>query len=447
MSFRKHIACALVTVVTFSACTPSQKRDSGIKTTVNASEIMNDSSLNPEQKAEKLALAAEQLATAQSFMYADEVASQALTVNPGNIRAQLIKRLVAPMMTLKGAMTRIAPIAKRTADSRARYEKALADLDKWPDSAVKTFLTEGQEDIRNEKEAQDLLGRVEGAFDNLRTWIRDNKKTEIELNIPGEFTQAAIRDAANKCVARAIRSGVYEIECDVKRALKIKLNPADMEALQHLVAGYQIYVGTYNTYDLSGSISVADKYRGQSGQRDRIIADLLKTKEFGTLRAGNTLQKITAMGLDALQGYRYAQGLQAELCPNGQEQAELREGFLFSRGICVDQDSKVISQDPSSPYQTVGAVLRVVEAALRGSSIDFTFAGRMGTIDTEIKPSAFLNSPIADVRSLMPVRYDSCGKVIGTKDNTLGGVFVRGDANAVLLLSKDSCNQYPAYYR
>jgi hypothetical protein len=439
MFARKPLIGALALAVVLSACTSKKNEKPGLtKITVNSMGIFEDQTINSTEKGEKLALAAEQLMTAQSFMYADEVASVALSVDANNKRAQLIKALVAPAMVTKGILERVKPIAYRTNTSRQEYDKSIEGMLSAPNSALKTFLFDGQQDIKTEKDAQKVISQIHAAFDRLRVWLKENKDLELTLHVPAEFTEQTLKTQAEKCAADQISRGVYEINCDFTHALELKVNQADLEAAQHLAAGYEIYISLLNSYDLSGAIATSDKFSQVQKPGDGVILRaLLKNKDFGVLRDGAGLKSILDMGLDALAGVRWAQKIQNDLCPNGLASSTNRDGYVLSAGICVDQDDRAIEGD--SKYRTLGDVLKAVELALRGGNVVATFTGSLGTIDTEIKPSAFFANPVKDIRSMTPVRYDACGAVIGTADPTLGGVFVRGDANAVLLLDKDSC--------
>jgi hypothetical protein len=275
-------------------------------------------------------------------------------------------------------------------------------------------------------------------------WFKDNKDVELTLHIPGEFSEQTIRSQARDCEAKRLKLGVFELTCDFTNILEIKINQADVEILQQIAAGMQIYANLMNAYDLSGSIAVADKYSDQEPGARIVINELLKNKDFGVLRSSHGLNGILAMGLDAVAGVRWAQAMQKELCGQG-EGNENRPGFLFKEGLCIQQDSEELNAGAKADlknqgrYNTFGDVMKTVELALRGGNILATFAGRMGEIETEINPAAFFNNPISDVRRLTPLKFDKCGQVVNVADSFGGGVFVRGDLNAVLLLDKDEC--------
>jgi hypothetical protein len=443
MLSRKNLVVLIAAMISITACS-SNKTDSNkpgfSKVRIDSEGIKNDRALSSSEKAEKLALAAEQLVTAQSFMYANEVADAALAVDANNKRAQLIKNLIAPAMEMKGILTRIKPLAERNAESKAEYDKAILNVSKIPNSAIKKFLMDNGTPIKNENQAQTVISGVQQKWTGLRMWLKANKNIEMSLNIPAEYSEQAIRTQIRDCDVQVVETGVYDLECDLSGALTVKLNQADLEAAQQIVAGNEIMLNLYNGYNLSGSIAIADKYKNQRGVTKLVIDDLLRTSEFGVLRDGQGIRNILSMGLDAVAGIRYAQKIQSELCPRGEHAKGNRKGYLFKEGLCVQQDNATLGNG-SSTYQTFGDLMKTIELALNGSNITQTFRGRLGEIETEIKPSAIFANPIQNVRSLTPLRYDRCGKVVGTRDATLGGVFVNGDANAVLLLSKDSCLQ------
>lgn len=165
----RKIVVALVVCAAMTACTSKNncQHNKG-KLRINSTAIIENTKLTLAEKAEELALAAEQLVGDTSFMYADTVAETALTIDATNKRAQLIRALVGPAMATKGALERVKPIANRNKESKEQYDKFLADLEKAPNHALKTFLFAGKADIKTEKDVQNFIGGIVSAFDRLR---------------------------------------------------------------------------------------------------------------------------------------------------------------------------------------------------------------------------------------------------------------------------------------
>lgn len=428
---RRNLIVAIAVVSALTACTSKNESKNNGKMRINSTAITENASLTPAEKAEQLALAAEQLVSGTSFMYADAVAETALSIDATNKRAQLVRALVGPAMATKGALERAKPIAYRNAKSKADYDKFLADFDKAPNHALKKFLFSGQTDIKNEKDVQNFIGGIVSAVDRLRVFFKSNKNMTITLNVPGEKLQGDILDKKQEeCYWQQEAEGVYENTCDLKDVLQIKVERADIEGMQQIVAGYQVYFTLINAYSLAGAIGVSDKYKDAEVSGNVIREELLKVPEFATLRDAKGLSAIVTMGIDAIAGVRWAKNLQQQLCAAGQSDESNRPGYVLSSGICI--------QDRQDSETSLEEMLKNVELALSGGLVDATFKGQHGEYTTKIKPVSVLKGSVQDVRDLDLI-FDNCGRVVSAGDSTLGGVFAKKDAGAVLSLNRQEC--------
>jgi hypothetical protein len=405
------------------------------KFTINSTTIVNDGSLSSSEKAEKLALAAEQLMSPTSFMYADEVASTALSIDPSNPRAKLVRGLLGPIMTSQGVLSRIKPIMSKTKESQKAYAEIVADSANWPNSGLKTFLFNGKEDITSVSDVQKYLAQSERAYENLRNVLKDLRDTTLTINIPDQWQASEIERKAKHCEAQKLGEGIYEVECDLSGALQYKMNIADFESLRHITAGLEIYQSVLNAYSYEGSIEVSEQFKGQTPKSSTVYRALLQNPAFGKLRSEHSLRKVIDMGLDGVAGVRWVQANQNTLCPKGDNQIN-RPGYVFERGICIDDDNKKVSEN-----ETLGSVLRTIELALRGGTIVETFKNDWTgqKVVSELKPAAFFSEPILDVRNLGAIQFDACDNIQSIADGTLGGVFIRGDFNDVLKVTKSGC--------
>jgi hypothetical protein len=417
-------------------CTSKNKS----RNTVSPQAVAADSALTPQAKAEKLALAAEQLLSGTSFMFADAVANTALTYDASNKRAQFIKALVGPAMTTKGIGARIQPLAERDEKSKTKYAEFLAELKNSPDHPLKTFIMDGQADIKTEKDVQNYIAATNAAFDRLRLFLKTNKDMQLTLNIPTEYQHKVLTEkerelgeAGEECYWSLQEDGSYANNCDMSKSLQFKVERADIEAMQQIASGFEIYSALINSYDLTGAIDVSKRYRhADSRDRNTIREELLKNPEFGTLRDRQGLNTIAEMGIDAISGLRWAKSLQSELCRTGMPAKTNRPGYLFSQGVCVKE------RDPNAT--SIDAVLKNVELALNGGLIDVTYNRNLrNEFNTQIKPVALFQGGISDVRNL-GLKFDDCGKVVSASDPTLGGIFVNRDANLLLAIDREECH-------
>lgn len=396
---------------------------SSSKTVSIGAILSSDASSN--DKAEQLALAAEQLMTPSGIFYADMILDEALKLDPANKRAGIYKAFLAPSFAAKGILARIKPLAEKDPKTKKKLEETIAKI---KDSTFKKFLLDGKGDISNEKDVQAFVDSVINSMGKLRQFAKDNKNLDIKLNVndyltrPMEYeyhytycstTQSNTYDYTENC-------SEHKYSSKNKTPSSFALNRGDFEALQHITAGYQIYGSLLNSYSAAGAINVAKNAQGRSKPIQQVWKELIRDADFGKLR-NDVFTKIPELGSDAIIGVRWAMTVQNQLCPQGDEQSGSRPGMLFGNGLCVSQ-----AQD------SVERALQIAELALQGGRVPV----RMGINDTEIAPKALLDNPVQDLKALKPV-FSKCGKIAAISDDTLNGLFPHGDLNDTLMENAD----------
>jgi len=435
MSLRLSAIITLVmTATTLVGCSP-QSSNSGLNTSINAGLVLSDASLTPQQKAQKLADASEQLLSAQGFDYANDVADLALSQDTSNEKAQFIKAVLAPIMVQRGIVARVAPLADLDAKAGDSYADALAKIDEQPDSTAKTFITDGQPDIRSEADVQAHLDAMADAFGKIREFAKFNKNAEIVMLGTDIEVPALVARQQALCTVQYFGNYDYKVNCPSQvKMLQTTIDRGDLEVIQQYAAGMELYLSLYNSYDLTGSIKVAQDNATKKGQpapsAKELLDQLMANPKFATIRAGNGLAKIKALGTDAITGLRWVMSNQSKLCPMGAEDRHNRIGALVNNGICV----------PSNQQSGINSTVRKVEAALAGSLVPTTMETSAGPVQTVIKPAALLDKPIADLRSIEPLTWSPCGKISSIGDATVGGLFPRSDVNAYLQLDAQKCH-------
>ena len=181
MKFSK--LCALLvsfSLVGLTACTGKKSKDNKGSKTIDTNLIQKNSS-SLTDSAENLALSAEQLISPLSFMYADLIFDMALKNDPNNKRAQVYKTILKPLVYMKGSMKRIKPlIPLLTKEEQREYNKFIKD---YPESALKTFLLDGKEDLNSEADVQVFLDGYRDQWEQVRLFMKDNKNLNIDLNV------------------------------------------------------------------------------------------------------------------------------------------------------------------------------------------------------------------------------------------------------------------------
>lgn len=424
------LASSLALAFGLSACAPkNQSVLGGSNGVLNLVSIQANKELSNQEKAERLAEAAERLLLPGSFMYSHDIAEAALAIDPENRKARLIHALTAPAMELKGIFTRIEPLAKSKPAQYGEFKRFTRDLKRSnPESAVTRFLFDGPKDIHTEREFQEVVARFTAKLDELRLTLKNLKngpELSIYINEPA-FKEMALNNAIKNCVVREIGPMYFDISrCDLSSAYERKLNRADFEMLQHIVAGYQVYLTILNGWDLSG---VYAKSHLMTDDPNQVMDLLFQDPQFGTLRETHGYGAIPETLQDALIGAQYALDMQPSLCRMGVDHPNNRPGYAFENGLCISRDNDL------------DTTLVIIEKMLQGpTEISLTSGDK--EIKTTIDALAPIRTPIADLRSLRPTELDACGQVTKIGDSTVGGLFPNGDFNDIIAEGLKPCHQ------
>ena len=431
LSQKLVLASALAGTMLVSACAPSSKNTPGVESesSVNVAALRADSSLTSEQKAERMAEAAERLLTPTSFMYSHDVAELALSFDPTNRKARLLKAFLAPTMELQGLYGRIEPLMKTQPDQYVEYAKGVAQLRRMnPESSLTRFILDGPADIATEREFQEVVARFTNKLNEFRLVLKELKSgPEISLYINDEaFKKASLEEAIKECWINQPQPMVFDFsKCKLSKIYERRMNRADLEAVQQMVGGYQVYFTLINGYDLSGVYSKSDRM-GHDGEANLEL--LLEDRNFATLRSEHGFGVIPELASDALLGVKYAISMQAKLCKEGRPSKKNRPGYLMNEGFCIRLDNEM------------NDTLSKVEQMLQGP-LDIVLNAGGNSVTSRIHPTAFLAQPIQDARSLMPYTKNACGHVTSIADASLGGLFPNKDVNTLLALGAQSCHK------
>ena len=421
----KNVILPVLCVGLVGMTTGCNESKSKKKTAVVDTQSLKQSGKTIQESAENLALAGEQLVSPISFMYADIVFDLALKADPNNKRAQFFKAFLKPMMNMKGILNRIKPVVDTlSAEQQKEYNEFIA---KAPISALKTFLLDGPQDIKTEEDALRYMDEDTASWEAIRVFMKNNKDLNLDINIMTlDGVENALRRATEKCIALESSSEVFEVDqsCDYLNALKVNISRADVEAMQHMAAGMQIYGILGSSYSLNGVRSFIDTNKDKKLSNKEIIDHFKNSTTAGKLR-NSGLSKIPQMGVDAAAGARWALTAQAKLCPYGNTKNTNRPGFLFSKGLCIDE-----VDEEGTPTTDL---IKRVETLLTGGMMTIEGEREDGSIVTaEIKPAAPLLNPIKDLRSITPISYNECDKPVRLADDTIGGLFPNKDGNSHL---------------
>ncbi|MBT4760367.1 MAG: hypothetical protein HOO06_01605 [Bdellovibrionaceae bacterium] len=417
-----------------TACTNNNKNNN--KGKINLNPNAYDKSIPANQLAEELALAGEQLMDPIRFMYADLVFSRALNIDPNNKRAQFYKGFVASFMKLRGIYKRVEPAVLKHGDADAikEYKETVA---RFPKSGFKTFLLDnsGKADISNESEFQDYLDEYRTGQNDFRKFLKANKEMNLTLHINVLFAGATVDNASEECSVQLTSENYieYDKKCDLLNALTIKLDKADIEALQHMQAGMQMYTSLVTAYDLNGFSKFISKYDDNTDiyevpltpTHKEIVGYFKSNAKAGKLRTNNGLKDIIGMGSDVVAATRWVLKQQKTLCPSGKETRKNRKRNFIKSDVCL---SKLTDDN-----QNINDVLDKMTNYLSGGVMNIEVEKTGRTVSTLMRPAALLLNPVDDLLKLAPDKFDKCGQGTSFSDKTFGGMFPNGDASKVLL--------------
>lgn len=375
----------------------------------------------PEAKieSEKMALLAEKLIRSNTIHIANKVAFQALELNQWNTRAQFVQKMTAPVIELKGIYRRVLPIASVRPKKYREYKNFLNQIQHenvgMPD--LTKFLLDGQPDLHRESEAQDVVEKYVERIDELRDWLKENRKQDFTLNY--YIPQGAEVPA---CTAKEKASGVWEVSNCTRNVQKVtaKLNMADFEALRQAFAGIQVYSAMATAYSVDGIFKSGGSIPDEGATAKMKYESVSAIKGVGQLRNTKFYVLAPKVMSDFVVGYKVAKKLHKELCPNGTDENESRPGMLFHRGICAEQ------------LEDGDRVVALLDALAKGKITTTAMQITNAKMDVTLDSKTFLRNPPKDLRDLGPVGFDSCGNVKSLGDGTAAGLFAKAELNPIL---------------
>lgn len=391
---------------------------------LNLKPVLEDEKLTPEQKGEQAALVAQQLFNAQAFDLADTTADLALKTDPKNLRAKLLKALMKPFLVQRGIVGRLAPLAGHDARLKDKYDRLMVKVDeKLPITNLREFLKNGPADIATEAQLQAHLDATADSFKQLREFLKANKDNTITMSLSENLAEPLMRRLARACNVVQKSELEFDVSCpSTYKEIVVTLNRADFEALQHAAAGSEIAVSIGNSYDISGAIAVAQAHSNDSVSSlsaQSIVQEALKNAKFATLRSAAGFNRLKDMGAEAVAGVRFLVDNKESACPKGSADSVNRIGMV------VDSDLCTLAQESE-----VQKVVEAVETSTGGGVLKFS--------RVELKPMAWIASPIADLRTQLPT-LDNCGQITTWKDQTFGSLLASGSAND--FLSVKACSK------
>lgn len=416
-SFLGLISCLLV------ACSDNSPKHTTL--TISPSTIINDSKLSAAERAEKLALGAEHLLTADGFLQAHNLTKQALKQDSKNLRAGLLKVILDPLLLMKGFRIRFKPLDPDPVTS----EKTLAEKRELAKtSALERYLLDGKPDIKNEAQAQAFIDQLVIAVDRIRIFARDHKDSELTIKANSLLAPELNEVYADSCELIETPNFDYQVTCPEDRFREqVSLNHADFEFLQH-GASYALFsLAFLNSYDLTGLKKVIAIHKDQPPLKtQQIYSKLMKNPHFGKLRKMEGLSHIKDLTLDIFSGVQWSMDNFSSLCSRGESDVRNRPGMLFYQGFCVDSSM--------APFLSTGT------AFITGTPQDIILNRGPEPRKVQVNYMSLVNKPIDDIRHLGELTFSNCGNITAVGDGSLGGTFPNKDANEKLPYLQPTCD-------
>lgn len=380
----------------------------------DANKNSNDSDLvtitaTDKMSADELVTSAEQLLGPHTFMLAYKLTKMAADKNPENIKAQFYMRLLSRFEVFRGIYTRIKPML-----NKEQTDRLAAELNKLPNSPLKSFLTEPGIDIKTTQDIQDVVSQYLDTVSNFYQFLKDREDTSFEIYLnPIIFEQEIRSELSKNCTLVEDSKNKLTVECDRSEVATKKVNIADMIALRQLTAGELIYGAFANSYSLDGIENVLKADRKMNNQQ--VTEMLLSNSKFGLLNKKSLLPKLTKIGADLSAALTWATQYQSTICPEKSEnKIDKRPNYIFKDGLCIYHEDEV------------SQLMSLLNTALKGSPISIDF---LPAKSISVDAFAWSRNPVADLRQIQPSEYDENGDIKSLKDNTLGGIFINNDAD------------------
>lgn len=424
---------------------------------ISVSSILS-SEQSSETKAEELAQAAEKLFDGHAFPEAHDVAATAYQLDPKNFRAHFFKMLTEPLIYLKGIYSRIAPLMQKSPTLYQGFLNFINDpthilnqtlpleyLNQVTNSAhseasadSETKGTVGNDEteshkIDSEEKFQLFLDQLIGAFQQLHLFLKESKQQVLTIKSYSLFKSRLQKNYVSSCKIKIIElQNKYELQCpDSKIRYEITFNRADFELLQMYTTKAIIQLSLLAAYNVPQSIEAhAKKAKNPSLTSQMVYDELLKNKDFGTIRNSKYLTDIRSYGVEVIEAVNWINSDYQNLCYNydrTQESAIKRPGMFEATPICVD--SRSIFRRNQLQY----SINNIPVQNLFNKDIRFkdgTYNYKQSYQNLYIQYLAPFTTPIADIRSLGKIEFNECGYITNIEDQTVGGLFPpMNDAN------------------
>lgn len=440
----------IIVIICSFICSPTFANNEiiDVSSLIGADGLRNDRDhKNDKANAAILVKAAEKLMTPAGLIFADDLVNVALILDPSNFKAQFYRRLIAPAREYIGFYRRIKPIVQKIENSEKRneYYKNVADIkSSTPYGGYRDFLFGGDAPAwENESDLQKSIDRTVQRLDELRLFIKNNKGRGLKgLIISTALTDSnnnyiSFADIIKKCNVTEKSVGVYEISlCPYIVQRSFQVSKSDWETLQSIVAGTEMGFVFMGAYNLHGWLHIQREQNKRENSNLSPLTDkeltsiVTRYEDFGKLRKENKLFVAPDLAADVVSGSRWLKANEKNLCVIKKN----KYGGVVAYGVENDKNLFIngacIYPDDTKEFEHA---TRQVDVAISGGLIIENLLVRSDTLGkleaVTLRPMTLIEHPISDLKEILPAKFNSCGYTTQFKDESLGGLFVNGNAS------------------
>ncbi len=427
----KKFILLLIATLAFAACEQKSKEKTiyvGKEEKSEPEQSRAEDSSVKKVRAEKLVAAAEQLFSHVGFMYADEILDKALKADPSNRKARFYKAFLAPAMKLRGLNSRM-----KTLDRTGVVQKNYEYLEQIG-GGLKEFFNQAAAPFNSEADAQKLLLEVYQEQEKLNAFIKDNKTWVTRLTVPFAQDQPEAYNFENgatgsqmirNCVVTKISKDTYRVSpCPYINMLSLRTNRGDWEAIQQSANASRVFATFALSYDPTGLLDLAHGKFETDKQRAEKANQL---QNLGKLLSPNYLAKGIEHATEVHAGMKWILENQNVACNKASNPEH-----VFRDGVCTSRDVEFgpyayikvadANENLSQSLSAEGGVLRLSKPHISGLNGQAIHTLNFNAL-------ALFKRPVANLKSLVPNKFDSCGAGTDLADPTFGGMFKDGNAN------------------
>ncbi|MBK7843001.1 MAG: hypothetical protein IPJ71_04795 [Bdellovibrionales bacterium] len=389
--------------------------------------------ISATKRSEKLTEMGEKLLTSYSFMYADKIFDLALSFDQKNRKAQFYKRLVSVYTPFKGFFARVKPISDKYKGTRD-YSVIQSEIERFGKGNLFRYLTEIPQDIplvKNELDFQKIAEDYQRSLLELRKFIANNMDLNFSMTIPSLVLgindtpfQGRLLDGTSalwsQCDVKILGENIYQLEeCPLLEQKSLKVDRVDLEILRILITNKLLETVLATSYQLDGYFNINQHRR----RLDKEISDQEYVKYFnsvpgfGKLKPSQKIHLIKELGVDLYSALSWLTSNTTQSCPDGgfTRNRAVRPGKYFGMGIfCLDGSQTVQSID--RPNITEISLSELLSSSWKVLNGGFFYVGGQSesgeTVTTKAQLIPFLESPVSNIRSLLPIDFNACGNSI-----------------------------------